>query len=340
MRRTSFSPADPRVRWDGAVSVVHEDGVAAAFRLPATARGVVDPVLEEKAWMPAGVRLRFRTDARSIALRSPDRIGAAGCDLPPVDLVIDGSVRSGAADADGLVAFDDLGGGDRDVELWLPQYSRFGVAEILLDPGASLSAAAETRRPRFVAYGSSITQCRRAASPTQTWPAIVARRLGWDLTCLGFGGECHLDPEAAEAIVSADPDTVIVCGGVNVHSTGSYSRRTLGPAVRGFVAAVRRGAPRAEVIVCSPLASPSREDVAGPAGMTLDEVRREVRTAAEASSRRDPAVSYVDGRSILSASDAHLLADGLHPDADGYRLMGERWAARLSGERPSAAGAA
>ena len=27
----------------------------------------------------------------------------------------------------------------------------------------------------------------------------MARRLGWDLTCLGFSGECHLDPIAARA---------------------------------------------------------------------------------------------------------------------------------------------
>lgn len=326
-----LSPLDPRIEWRGATTVIHDGSTVEAFRLPGAARTVADSTLVERAWMPAGVRLRFRTDSDTIVVHSPSRGSAGPPDLPPVDLVVDGvDARSEPADDAGYFEFTSLGRGEKDVEIWLPQFGRFPLDEIRLDTDATATAPTPVSAHRLTVYGSSITQCRRAASPTQTWPALLARSAGWDLTCLGFGGECHLDPEAADAIVASKPDLVILCVGINIYSRASFTERTLAPAIRGFVASVRRGAPSARVIVCSPIASPDREEVANAIGMTLSDVRSVVEQTADDMHAADPLISGIDGRSILSEEDAHLLLDGLHPGPKGYRFMGERWSRVLA----------
>ena len=52
-----------------------------------------------------------------------------------------------------------------------------------IDAGAKLELLMDPQ-PRWLVYGSSITQCGTAASPTETWPAIVARAKGLNHTNL------------------------------------------------------------------------------------------------------------------------------------------------------------
>jgi lysophospholipase L1-like esterase len=57
--------------------------------------------------------------------------------------------------------------------------------------------------------------------------------------------------------------------------------------------------------------------------MTLQMTRREVRAAVETlKAHGDPHIYYVDGREVLGPEHAHLLPDELHPNAEGYKLMG------------------
>ena len=52
----------------------------------------------------------------------------------------------------------------------------------------------EDARPKWVTYGSSITHCRTAESPSQTWPGVAARQSGLNLTCLGYGAVATWNP--------------------------------------------------------------------------------------------------------------------------------------------------
>ena len=103
-----------------------------------------------------------------------------------LDLSCDGEVVASLdlAEKD-TFAFENLPDGEKLIELWLPQFGRFQLRSLEIDDGATLESFTDTR-PRWVTYGSSITQCRTAASPTQTWPAIVARdtRVEFDLSRL------------------------------------------------------------------------------------------------------------------------------------------------------------
>ncbi|MDG4789136.1 SGNH/GDSL hydrolase family protein [Micromonospora sp. WMMD1102] len=315
--------------WRGSLAWTEEDGDWQPWRLPpdrvATAHA---PELVERARMAAGVRAAVRTDATALELRivaSTDEVGA-------LDVVVDGALwRREPLTGGTNTRHVPLPPGTKLVEAWLPQYGRTRIGPLHLHGAAVAEPAGRNDEIRWVTYGSSITQCRTAAGPSETWPALVARGLGWDLTCLGFGGECHLDPIAARAIAGRPADLISLCLGINVYGRGSFGPRTLAGQVSGFVQTIRDAHPSVPVVVISPIISPSRETRPNPAEMTLAAVREAVTCAVTTLQRYgDTRLHLVDGPSVLGPDDAHLLSDGLHPDADGYRLMAERLAPRLA----------
>jgi len=266
----------------------------------------------------AGVRVVFGTDTVALGGRCVSTDATAR-----VDLVVDGELLGTAAVApDGTFRFGRLPVGAKTVEVWLPHVGDFRLVELTVGQAARVWTAGDTNRPKLVTYGSSITHCGEAASPSRTWPALVARDLGMDLTSLGFGGECHLDPMIARLIRDRPADLVIACLGINVYGAGTFNRRSFRSAILGFVSTIRDGHPGMPIAVMSPIFSPSREAHAGKAGMTLAEMRAEVAEAARIlRAYGDADVHLVDGLDVLGADQEHLLPDGLHPNADGYAHM-------------------
>jgi len=238
----------------------------------------------------------------------------------PVDVVVDGELMSRSP----TVRVTSLGEGGKRVRIWLPQSCHVRLGSFQAD--AALTPLPEG--PRWLAYGSSITQCRLAAGPSETWPALVATRLGWSLRCLGFSGECHLDPAVARYIRDTEADVISLCVGVNIHDRASFSERTLGPVLDGFVRTIRDGHRDTPILLITPLHAPDRERQHNAVGLTLADVRAQVAAAAGD-------VPVLDGPSVLGPADAHLLSDGLHPNADGYRLMAERMLPHLAALLPT-----
>jgi lysophospholipase L1-like esterase len=246
--------------------------------------------------------------------------------MKPLDVCVDGVLHASVPLA-GRESFAvlDLPAGEKAIELWLPQFGRFRLLELTLDDGATLSPFADRRR-RWLTYGSSITQCRDAASPTLTWPAIVARDRDLNLTCLGYGGQCHLDPMIARLIRDQPADYISICAGINIYGGASLGPRTFLPALIGTVRTIREWHPETPLALISPIFSPSRETTPNAAGMTLQAYRDDVAAAVEAlESRGDTQIFYVDGLSLFGPDLAEHLPDGLHPDTVGYRHLAENF---------------
>lgn len=320
---------DPRLAWLGAVSVQHTPEWSLPWRIPYTLVDLFPPVeLQARTVMPAGVRLAFVSDTRTVAgafLPVPE--------ISPLDLCCNGELI-GSVPLQGRDAFlfDNLPAGEKLIELWLPQFGEFKLCSLALDDGASLTAHSDSR-PRWITYGSSITQCRTAASPTQTWPAVVARARGFNLTCLGFGGQCHLEPMLARLIRDLPADYLSMCVGINIYGAASLSPRTFRAAIIGFVQIVREKRPDTPYVVISPIYSPPRETTPNAVDFTLQAMRDEVAAAVDAlRAAGDHHVHYVNGLDIFGAAYTHLLPDELHPDAEGYRLMGQHFTAQVANQ--------
>ncbi|MBX3015917.1 MAG: hypothetical protein KF832_30635 [Caldilineaceae bacterium] len=316
-----------QLTWAGAVSVQHTPDWSLPWRLPYAQMDLFPPIeLQARAVMPAGVRLTFVSNTRTIVgtlLPVPE--------ISALDLVCDGKLfATHPLEGRTEFRFENLPEGEKQLELWLPQIGEFKLTALALDDGASLSAN-QDHRPRWITYGSSITQCRTATSPTQTWPALVARARQLNLTCLGFGGQCHLEPMIARLIRDLPADYLSMCVGINIQGANSLSPRTFRAAIIGFVQIVREKHPDSPYVVMSPIYSPPRESVPNTVGFTLQAMRDEVVAAVSAlQAAGDHNLHYVNGLDIFGADYAHLLPDDLHPDAEGYRLMGENFTAQVA----------
>lgn len=271
--------------------------------------------------MPAGVRIAFRSTAQTVRgrLAPQEEIGR-------LDLCCDGALHASLSLADqDRFSFEDLPPGEKLIELWLPQFGEFRLRSLELSEGSTVVPFEDTR-PRWVTYGSSITQCRTAESPIYTWPAIVARGRGLNLTCLGYGGQCHLEPMVACMMRDLPADFLSMCVGINVYGHTSLNLRTFRPAIIGFAQILRERHPETPLAIMSPICSPPRETTPNGVGFTLSAMREEVAEAVSAlQACGDRNVYYINGLDVFGPEFAHLLSDELHPNAEGYKIMGKNF---------------
>ena len=250
------------------------------------------------------------------------------------------------------VRFEGLGAASKSCEIWLPQTASIELQALRVDGGADVGATPPDGRRRWLHYGSSISHCMEANGPTSTWPAVAARLAGVELFSLGLAGECMLDHFVARTIRDQPADAISLKLGINIVNADSMTERTFMPAVHGLLDTIRDGHPTTPILVVSPIFCPAVEDHPGPTMLTADgtfgtvpgtstgreglltlrRIREILSTIVGA--RRDAGdvnLSYLDGLELFGAADVDDLPDLLHPNDDGYRRMGERFAALAFG---------
>ncbi|MEV0597831.1 SGNH/GDSL hydrolase family protein [Streptomyces sp. NPDC050315] len=332
---------DPRLRYRGAVSLQCGPGWTAPWRLPHDEAALHLPEGGVgRAAMPAGVRVTFRTDSPELTCRyqadPPPRLNGPQ-ERPYLDVLCGERCTTVLLEADGrdhTFRVTGLPGRPAVVELWLPTYAQFRLGEVMLADGAVVWPDERTA-PHWVHYGSSVSQGRGAASPARAWPALVARRTGWDLISLALGGACYLQPMTARLIRDLPADVITACVGINIQALGTHNADSLAAAVVGFVRTVRDGHPTTPFTLMSTIVAPDREDVPGPSGLTVAETRHHVRRAVELlRAQGDEHLAYLDGLEVFGADLAdHLLEpvgiDRLHPSPAGHAVFADRFLARV-----------
>ncbi|MEU9790338.1 SGNH/GDSL hydrolase family protein [Streptomyces sparsogenes] len=346
---------DPRLRYRGAVSLQRGPGWTAPWRLPHTEAALYLPEGGlGRAAMPSGVRVVLRTDSTVLTCRY-QADPAPRLNGPPevarLDVLCEGrhtatvELETHGGDAEFRVEnLPGRPGKPATVELWLPFYHQFRLCGLTLDAGAAVEPDDAGERPRWVHYGSSISQGRGAASPSRTWAALVARRAGWELTSLALGAACQLQPMTARLMRDLPAELLTVCVGINIQALGSHNRDSLASALVGFVRTVREGHPTTPFAVMSTIVAPEREEVPGPSGMTMRECRAHIRRAVGLLREHgDAHLHYVHGPKVFGPSCTRLLlepegTDRLHPSPAGHPVFAARFLAALRRARctPSA----
>lgn len=317
--------------FQGHIELQREGATVKPWRLPYTRRALFpspDEGLLARAETTSGVRLRLRTSASHLSLHFcplPDSAPAAGRDGFHFDLTIDGElihsvpVVPGGRRAD----FPNLPDGDKTLEIWLSQEIPVTITDLQADAPV---APAVDERPRWVTYGSSLTHCVRAHSPARTWPAIVARRRGLQLTSLGFGGQCHLDPMVGHVIADQPADYITLKLGINTIG-GSLNGRTYPALIVGLVHTIRQTHPDIPMALVSPIGYTPRETDPGPNNYTISGMRRDM----EDVHRRlvelgDTNLLYVDGLEVFDLDLIERYAeDQCHPDGDGIEIQADNF---------------
>lgn len=256
--------------------------------------------------------------------------------------------------------FADLpAGGDHVLELWLSNCGPQRIRTLEIEAGANCAVVRDTR-PRWITHGSSITHSKgldanqfpglaygtgSAHSPSRTWPATAAKLADVNLLSLGFGGQCHMDQMMARQIRDTPADCISLKFGINVHTMGSMVKRAFAQAALGFIQTVREGHPTTPLLLVSPIYGHHREektqstvpflplqgnpDARFP---TLRDMRAELKRLVEIlQSRRDSNIKYLDGLELFGEAEGGMMPDRLHPNGDGYELIGRRFAALAFG---------
>ncbi len=169
--------------------------------------------------------------------------------------------------------------------------------------------------------------------------------LGLDIRNLGLAGECHIDGFVARTIADTPADFISLKLGINVVNGDSMRERSFIPAVHNFLDTIREKKPTTPILIISPIVCPFHEVNPGPsligdAGFTSME--RPTPLAAGAlnlpkirailekivAEREDAHLYFMSGLELFNEGDLGMMPDLLHPNSAGYRLMGERFAAK------------
>lgn len=365
---------DTKPLFTGAFDFDSTDAGITPRRLPAFTRLSTPEDMQRVNRTPSGVRIEFRSDATEIALNAHLTLIKAGRHIlkASVDLVVDGkyveTITHETGDVLQMVSmtemkresgpevcfkFSGLPKGDKQFALWLPVNAETEVRDLHVDNNSFVEPILGDKAI-WVHYGSSISHCAEAHSPTQTWPAVAAELGDASLINLGFGGQCHLDQFVAQSIRDMPADYISLKIGINILNQNSLGRRTFASSLHGFLDTIRAGHPHTPILLISPIYCPFSEDVPGPTTASIqlengkkrfvfdaipghDEVRensltlKQMRTAicevvAGRQQAGDTALEYVDGLNLFSEADQADLPDNLHPNAGGYVRMGQRFA--------------
>ena len=316
-----LKPDNPHLNWQGVVSIEKTNDSIMPWRTPHEKHVLFPEPLLERSAMPAGVRVSFRSNTTRISGSIVEQRESG-----MLDLCCNGEFI-GSFDLKGKNSFifENLSDKEKLIELWLPQFGRFQLRNLNINDGATLEPFID-KRPRWITYGSSITQCRSAASPIQTWPGVVARDQNFNLTCLGYGGQCHLDSMVARMIRGLPANFISMCLGINIQGASSLGPRAFRPAIIGAVQIIREKHSDIPIVLMSPIYCPNREENPNAVGFNLQKMREEVQAAADAlQTYGDENIHYVSGLDVFGPDYVDLLPDNLHPDAEGYRVMGKNF---------------
>ena len=313
-----ISPEDARITWKGTVSTEVKNGEVMPWRIPFPEKDLFAWQLVERAAMPAGVRIEFTSNTPHLELFF-DSVS----ERSPIDVFCDGDFKATLETADlNSAMLGTLGTKNKAIQIWLPQYGEFRLNKLIIEDNASLTKLNDDKHTKWVTYGSSITQCRDANSPSRTWPSIVARKHNLDLTCLGYAGQCHLDPMVARTIRDIPADIISMCLGINVYTSSSLGERTFQPGIMGIIKILREKHVTTPLILMSPIYSPGREKKPNDVGLTLEYIRNEIKEAVEImQTSGDQNIYYLDGLTVFDNQYENLLPDNLHPNDEGYSIM-------------------
>lgn len=351
----SYPAGDPRIAIAGAVSIQtcgtagREDYLSRLFDEPVELRTETgqpslipwrlpfddvdlfpDDFFRREAIKAGGARLRFHTDATALTIHG-FKVGGGHRASPGdfMDLCIDNAIVATSELKDNRAVFTNLPNGRKLIELWLCPAIAFAFTAITFNPGASLLPLPDDSRPVWITYGSSHTLAVRAHSPAQTWPAVVARQRDWNLLCLGYGGQCKVDPMIARMIRDAKADFISLELGANC-CDGTFSPRSFPAAVIGTIMTIREKHPTTPIALCSPIHMLAYEQTPGPTGMTTPLIRSQIADSVKILKHRgDSHLHLIDGLDLFDASHPERQPDGSHPDGDGNLMLAENFVKAL-----------
>ncbi len=266
---------------------------------------------EIRAKSPSDVRIRFRTDSRTLGVTL--NYGRAARKLFVLDVSVDGmEAKSLVPEQDGGpldMTVDLPGEGMRTVEINLPNLIEVEMASLRVDDGAKLEAA-EAYHGKLVIVGDSIAQGMTCSHPADSTFARFSRMTGMDVHNIAVGGAV-MNPAPLAASRALGGTDVVVAFGINDFSQAKPLAK-FQEDTRGVCELLQSDSRRPFIIV--PIPYPG-ENGPNKAELTSDDYREVIRkTAAEY-----PRITVIDGMQFFPMEEA-LYVDNCHPNNLGMAV--------------------
>ncbi len=307
----------------GAISIEKTETYMKPWRIPFEQAEIFLPnEIGGQAELPAGVRIVIRSNTKIINIGILD-----AAEFMQMDCLINGSLYKTAhiSKGDTSVHFDGFSDETKLIELYLSQKMAVSITGIWIDEHAKWELV-EDSRLHWVTYGSSITHCYYSDSPSQTWPALVANEMDFKLTCLGYSGNCFLEPTVARMIRDMPADFISMCVGINIVRGNALSDRTFAPALMGFIQIIRDKQKDVPIAIISPIFNREYEKTENKVGLSLEKTRKEIVQVIEILKKHgDQNLYYLDGLEMFGEEYEKYMPDGLHPNAEGDKILAVRF---------------
>ena len=199
-------------------------------------------------------------------------------------------------------------------------------------PASAGPVEAEAGAVRAYFFGDSLMGGTGASPRRPVMARIAAARLGWDVEVDAWGGTGsttsgerppYLDRLRAPGALSGTYDVVLLEGGTNdARNAGDPER--VREAVEDVVAEVRRRQPQAQIVLMGAY-DPPAPGTAHPGRTVVDDIVEEV-----ADDEGLPFFSPLSGGWSEGQPPSFLHPDRLHPNDEGYAVMGARLTEELA----------
>lgn len=269
-----------------------------------------------KHYATAGVRLCFKTDSESLAMKVVMSKGSSR-KFWSHDITVDGKYI-GSFRRDGEEIFGEfeeafsLGTGDKTVCIYFPWSACSLLKEMSLDDGSYVVPV--KRAKTVLVYGDSITQGYDALNPINRYAGKLADALDAEEINKAIGGE-KFCPWLAEAKEDFEPDYISVAYGTNHwHRATSEEFRAI---ASEFYATLAKNYPNAKIYALTPIWRKDRTDETGFRDFEeLGEIIKEV-------VKQYKNIECIDCRNAVP-EDENLFSDlYLHPNDEGFKYYAE-----------------
>ncbi len=323
---TKIAPDDKRIVVEGALHLTCADGRMTIDRFSDAMwqRPDLNNFSRSKAQTQSGVRIRFKTDSRTVKPLFSNREGSLQRKIANYYGVYCNGVFMGPVSGDRLVLVAPEEGAV-EWEIALPTQYGVDFGGLLLDDGARLFLVKPQKRPVYVAIGDSIThgagqeQCGSEGS----YPFVLAATNGYCLYNLGVGGS-QISPAVARELKGLKADIITVLWGFNDWNGGT--RGDIGEIARRYeqlLVELRRVQPKARIYCILPTTAADESGTRGKRapGKPLGEVRdAERRIVESAVAQGDENLFLVEGDKLMAVED---LKGNVHFNNEGAERFGK-----------------
>ncbi|MEK7782276.1 MAG: SGNH/GDSL hydrolase family protein [Verrucomicrobiota bacterium] len=309
-------------------------------RLPAIAESKVRPPVWDLSRHPAGMCVRFVTDATTLHARwslanawlhmqNMTAIGVSGLDL--YVKTENGNwhwlgVGQPTAQTNSVKLVANLIPGKREYLLYLPLHNGLTLLELGINATNTLAPAGpwgDGERKPIVFYGTSIQHGISASRPGMVHNAILSRRFHWPTINLGFSGNGKMEIEMAELLAELDPAVYVIDCLPNMVADEIKDR------VEPFVRKLRAAHPHTPIVLVEDRTLEDSFLIQGRMEYYHLKSRAALKTAFER--LKTSGVSelyYIPGEDLLG-DDGEGTTDGSHPNDLGYMRQAEVFAGVL-----------